>query len=216
MVTRNKLFVIGVINGIISLTGYGSVVESTQITFPSGSSKALSKKRSGPPKAKSAAKSSGEKKSTIVSVNSKKAKEKKMSYIIKGKSRSNPVSEPVPPIDEIIHALIDDDGKIYSRPNEEIFNGSAIKKVEPRLKQWMDRIKVNVNQYDRNSLMKLYRFLVKEISDFYKTILYAYDELPDQTEEQIENYRSYYMRIRSHYIAMRDQLETVVDAVGED
>ncbi|MDR2371868.1 MAG: hypothetical protein LBD60_01840 [Puniceicoccales bacterium] len=122
----------------------------------------------------------------------------------KGSSPSSP--QPQRTIGEIIHAIIGENGMVYATNKEEIFSGSAAEKVHPRLTQLTEDVKTNIGQCDLNDLDRLSQALMDEIRGIYKTILYACDELPDYTQQEIEAYRSY-------YIAIKNQLEDIANAI---
>jgi hypothetical protein len=122
-------------------------------------------------------------------------------------SQSNPSRHPRT-VDEIIYAISAEEGMIYAMGKEAVFDGSAAARVHPQLAQLVDGVKVNINHYDLNDLDRLNDVLVNEIGNLYKTVLYAYDELPDYAQQEIERYRFY-------YITIKNQLESIVNAIRE-
>jgi hypothetical protein len=126
------------------------------------------------------------------------------------KRKRNPNNPPGPRrvIDEFIYAISAENGMVYTMGKEAVFDGSAAEKVHPQLAQLVNEVKTNINLYDLNDLNWLNDVLVNEIGNLYKTVLYAYDELPDYTQQEIENYRFY-------YITIKDQLESLVNAIRE-
>ena len=123
----------------------------------------------------------------------------------KGKNQNSPSLGKT--IDEIIHAISGENGMMYAMSKEEIFNGSAAEKVHPQLAQLVEKVKMNINRYDLNDLNRLDQVLMNKIRGLYKTILYAYDELPDYTQQEIERYRFY-------YITIKNQLESLANAIS--
>jgi hypothetical protein len=124
------------------------------------------------------------------------------------KRKRNQNTSPQIAIDRIIYAISADDGVKYAMSDEEIFNDSTAKRVTNQLEDLMVQVTENIGYYDRESLKRLGKALADEINGLHKIICYAYDELPDYTEEQIEQYRSY-------YLAIKNKLEEIANIVKE-
>jgi hypothetical protein len=96
---------------------------------------------------------------------------------------------------------------MYATSKEEIFNGSAAKRIHLQLAHLVKEVKTNINRYDSNDLNPLSQVLMNKIRGLYKTILYADDELPDCTQQEIETYGFY-------YIPIKNQLESLANAIS--
>lgn len=96
------------------------------------------------------------------------------------------------PIDEIVRNVTSDDGIIYSVPIDSIFAGTAVDDMRNNLNALKERIQENIDHYDENAREQLLETVQTEINGLNKLVLYAYDELPDYSIEQVANYVSYY------------------------
>lgn len=95
-------------------------------------------------------------------------------------------------IDEIIRDVTSDDGMIYSVSKDSIFAGTAVNSMRNNLNILKERIRENINYYDERVREQLLETMQTEINGLNKVVLYAYDELPDYSTEQVANYVSYY------------------------
>lgn len=107
-----------------------------------------------------------------------------------------PTAAPLP-VDEIIRSVTSDNGIIYSVSKDLIFAGTAINSMRNNLDILKERIRENINHYDESVREQLLETMQTEISGLNKVVLYAYDELPDYSTEQVANYVSYYTNAMS-------------------
>lgn len=112
------------------------------------------------------------------------------------------------PIDEIIRNVTSADGIIYSVPKSLIFAGTAVSDMRNNLNILKKRIQHDIDLYDENARELLLETMQTEIDGLNKVVLYAYDELPDYSTEQVANYVSYYT------VAM-NELEEISKCLGE-
>ena len=95
-------------------------------------------------------------------------------------------------VGEIIRDITSADGIIHSVHKDAIFAGTAVNGMKNSLSILKERMQGNVSLYDENARELLLEAILTEINGLNKVVLYAYDELPDCSAEQVANYVSYY------------------------
>ncbi len=98
---------------------------------------------------------------------------------------------------EIIENITLSDGVIYSPSRDSIFNGSALSGMVDHLDALKRRIRESVDYYDGATREQLVAVLKNEVSALNSTVIYAYDELPEYSRDQVENYILYYTQAMS-------------------
>ena len=95
-------------------------------------------------------------------------------------------------VDEIVKLLTSNENGIFSTSKNAIFAGTAEGTVRENLSTLKECIQKNIAHYSENDKEQLTEVVQTEIKVSSGAVLYAYDELPDYSEEQIANYVSYY------------------------
>ncbi|MDR1591112.1 MAG: hypothetical protein LBR92_03940 [Puniceicoccales bacterium] len=96
-------------------------------------------------------------------------------------------------VDEIIHAAIEENGAIYSRPSATIFDGSGGEALDEELKRSMKEIIAQVKRGKNvENLDGWLEVIDQHIGNLAQIISVAYFELPDYTPKQVENHNRYY------------------------
>jgi hypothetical protein len=96
-------------------------------------------------------------------------------------------------VTEIIHAVLDDDGLIYSMPNESVFNGSGQRVLERTLTKC--RYELEKLAHKEENVVTLNEWLGpidNSIGALDQAISMSHFELPDYSLSEIENHNQFY------------------------
>ena len=91
-------------------------------------------------------------------------------------------------VDEIEKLLTSNENGIFRTSKKVIFADTA----EGNVRDNLSTLKECIPHYSENEREQLIEVVQAEIKVSSKAVLYAYDKLPDYSEEQIANYVSYY------------------------
>jgi hypothetical protein len=127
----------------------------------------------------------------------------------KRKRNQNNPSEHPRTIDEIIHAVIGENGAIYSRPSEEIFDGSGVVKLQRKLGVYLKMVETKLNdEFSREYLEEILELVDAQIDEFAQLIYYAYFEMPNSSPESIENHNQYYGTAKNWFENIKHLIES--------
>lgn len=90
--------------------------------------------------------------------------------------------------DKIIEKLTLKEVILHYPSSESVLDGSANDNLKSDLRSLKERIRQNVKFYDSVDLDELLCYIEDEVKVYDDKIEYAYNELPNQTTEEIDNY----------------------------
>lgn len=95
-------------------------------------------------------------------------------------------------VDEIMHEIESAKTLMCSNSRTSIFEGAAVDDIRSTFSALKEHVQKSIDSYDKDARKQLLEVIRADIGVLYKTTVYAYDELPDYSRKQVDNYVSYY------------------------